>query len=802
MSDSAQQNNPSPDSPGGNGEEIQPFVITMPDDPSSGADWYLWAAVLALIALVAFWPAINGGFLWDDDQYVTHNPALVDASGLKQIWQIPPGTIQYYPLTFTLFWIEHHIWANNALGYRVVNLLLHAGAAIILWRILRRLKIPGAWAAAAIWAVHPLQAESVCWISECKNVLSGVLALGCVFFYLEFAGVYEPSINRRTWNLTADWQAYLLSAGLFILALFAKTAVVFVPVAILLILLWKKRLTMARVLGLVPLLAIGLALGFETSHLETDPTGAIRATGPEWQLTLVQRLLISGRDFWFYIAKLVLPIHQSFIYPRIVPSSSDAIQWLLLAAAAVVLVATLVKISSCGISTAVWCYFLLIFPALGFFDVYPFRYSFVADHFQYLAGIPLIVLAVSFAASILRPLWKSGETAKSSPAVAVLVSILLIVLGATAWIRADVFSDSSQLWEDVLQPDKTPASWLADYNLARNRQGDAKANFDEADRLSQGGDPDSAKEAGDDAMTSLDESDQLLKSAVANSATPDDIRYKAYDLAAQNDVTRLRSPAADSAAILKDASDQIKLAMAYPAAAADPLPLYTLGIVDRNLAQAMQKKAGPTTQTTETTATTRPNTREEQAFIDEFLAARDAFRKAAELAAAGADSPVVAPEAAQVRPRAVLESGDIDWQLAELAHEHSDVRSEALFSRDAAQDYARAVSLDPSNVKLRYQFALALENVHALPEAKEQLMVILRDLDHFNAPAYNEIGRIILEMGPTTMDDFNAAVESFKAALKLNPNLAGAQKNLALAMKMLATSRPATQTTTGPDTQP
>lgn len=246
MSESTQQPDPSPDSIGSSDEEMQPFVITMPDDPASGNDWYLWAAVLALLALVAFWPAINGTFLWDDDQYVTHNHALLDASGLKEIWKIPPGTIQYYPLTFTVFWVEHHIWENNALGYRVVNLLLHAGAAVVLWRILRRLKIPGAWAAAAIWAVHPLQAESVCWISECKNVLSGVLALGSVLFYLEFAGLYDPSSNRRTWNLNADWQTYAISAGLFLLAMLAKTAVVFLPLAILLILWWKGRLTFAH----------------------------------------------------------------------------------------------------------------------------------------------------------------------------------------------------------------------------------------------------------------------------------------------------------------------------------------------------------------------------------------------------------------------------------------------------------------------------------------------------------------------------------------------------------------------------
>ena len=207
---------------------------------------------------------------------------------------------------------------------------------------------PRAWAAAAIWAVHPLQAESVCWISECKNVLSGVLALGSVLFYLEFAEIYDPGSKRRTWNLNADWQTYAISAGLFLLAMLAKTAVVFLPIAILIILWWKGRLTLPRILGTLPMLIIGAALAWETSRLETDPHGAIGTSGPEWQLSAIQRLLISGRDFWFYIGKLLLPMHQSFIYPRIVPSPQEAGQWIFLLAAIVVLIALFVGVAKLG----------------------------------------------------------------------------------------------------------------------------------------------------------------------------------------------------------------------------------------------------------------------------------------------------------------------------------------------------------------------------------------------------------------------------------------------------------------------
>jgi len=808
MSDPAPKPDLSPESNGD--EEIQPFVITMPDDPSSGGDWYLWAAVLALIALVAFWPAINGTFIWDDEQYVTQNRALQSPQGLVEIWKIPPGTIQYYPLTFTALWIEHQIWGNNSLGYRVVNLLLHAGAAIVLWRILRRLKIPGAWAAAAIWAVHPIQAESVCWISECKNVLSGVLALGSVLFYLEFAGIYDPDLKRRTWNLTDDWQPYAISAAMFILAMLAKTAVVFLPLAILAILWWKNRLTFARIAGAVPMLIIGGLLALVTSRLETNPNGAVGAYGPEWQLSFAQRLLISGRDFWFYIGKLLVPIHQSFVYPRIVPGAGDAVQWLLVAAA-VALLAVLVAASSKlgkGPAAAMLWYLLLIFPALGFFNVYPFRFSFVADHFQYLAGIGVIVLVVSILAAILSPLWRVGGSAlqsaaaKSSPVIAIMVAALLVILGAAAWIRADVFSEPAKLWEDVLLPDKNPDSWLAAYNLAHSRQGDAKSEFDQAGDLIEQRDIDAANDMGNDAMAQLNESNRLLQLVMDNSATPPDVLYKAHDLWAQNDILRLRSPDSDANAVLAHARDEAETALASPAATGDPLPYYTLALVDRDRADLLLKNTTPTTRPMKAPATTRPNTPAEQQYTDLYISARDQFRNAQQLAEAAASSTTIAPEAAQVLPLAALESGNIDWKLAGLARQHGDARAENIYSRDAVTDYSNAARLNPRSEEAHFHLAIALENINKLDEAREQLMVILRDINPYNADAYNEIGRVILESRVTDVSEFNAAVESFKEAIKLNPNLVDAQRNLALAMRMWATSRPSTRATTMPATQP
>jgi tetratricopeptide (TPR) repeat protein len=792
-------------------EEGQPFTVTLPDDPASGQDWYLWAAVLALIALVAFWPAISGTFLWDDDQYVTQNHALLDASGLAQIWKIPPGTIQYYPLTFTALWIEHHFWGANALGYRVANLLAHAGAAILLWRILRRLSVPGAWAAAAIWAIHPLQAESVCWISECKNILSGVLALAPTLFYLEWAGVRDPDSNAKIWNLKQDWQLYAIGIGFFLLAMLAKTVVCFLPAALLLILWWKRRISVSSIVGLIPMALIAAPLAWVTSALETSPNGPVGASGPDWQLSFAQRLMIAGQDLWFYAGKLVAPIHQSFIYPRHVPNPADAAEWIgLIAALAVVIILALgIKKFGRGPLVAVLCYIAALFPALGFFNVYPFRFSFVADHFQYLAGIPLIVLGVWIISAIFRPLWKPAaistehRLAGKSATIAVLASAVLLVLGTASWFRATVFADPVSLWQDVLSPGKNPQSWLAGYNLARLRQGEATDSFNDAASYSQARDQDDSTASAKDALALLDESDQLVRAVLDNPATPDDVRYKAYDQSAENDITRMRSPEADSHRLLQHAADQLHHALGFAVAKNDPLPYYTLGIVDVNLAHELQKHSPKKTDLPTTkSATTRPATAQERPLLDLYRQARDHFGRASDLSLAQLNSPRVGPEALRVLPLAALQRGNVDWALASFAHDHNDVDSENQHSHDAVTDFSRAVQYKRANVEARYRLALAQENVGDLVAAKDNLMVILSDLDDHYAPAYNEIGRVILELRPTNMQEYEAAVESFKEALKLDPSLTGAQKNLDLAMKMLATTRPTTRSTTQPASMP
>jgi tetratricopeptide (TPR) repeat protein len=646
-----------------------------------------------------------------------------------------------------------------------------------------------------------------------------VLALASVLFYLEFAGLRDPDSKNRVWNLTEDWQPYVIGLGFFVLAVLAKTTVVFVPLAILVILWWKRKLTAPRILGALPMLVVGIALAAETSHLETNPNGAIRASGPEWQLAVIQRFLISGRDFWFYIGKLLLPINQSFNYPRVVPNPAG-IEWFFFIAAIVVLIglaATTVRLGR-GLFAAVLCYLLLLFPAMGFFNTYPFRFSFVADHFQYLAGIPLVVALVSIAAAILKPLWKSD---RPSAAMTVIAALLLIVLGTASWVRAGIFFDPAGLWKDVLKENKNPNSWQAASNLARIDQGDAALMFDEAADLLRSGDQDSSQKEARAALDLLDKSDQLLNKVVTNPTTPYDVLYGAHNQWAVNDVTRLRSPDTDAAMVLDHATMEMGKSLWFPEAQNDPLPFYTLGLVDWNRALRVQKFEPATTQsdaatpeseptttesastTTESaSATTRPYSSYERRLVELYEQARDSFQKSIELSMKGMNSLTVGPEAAKVLPLSAYQSGNIDWKLAALAHEHSDVNAERAHSVHAAEDYSLAVRLNPTSEDARYRLALALENIGDFPDAKNQLIVILRDLDHYNADAYNEIGRIILASKPTDMADFEAAVASFKAALKQNPNMTEARKNLDLADKMLATTRPAMRSAAQPATEP
>lgn len=414
------------------------------------------ALALLLLTVVAYLPALDNGFVWDDDDYVTANPTLRSADGLRRIWLEPGAVPQYYPLTFTTLWLDYQIGGLNPFGYHLVNVLLHGLAAVLVWLVLRRLAVPGAWLAAAVFAVHPVHVESVAWITERKNVLSGALYLGAMLAYLRYAGVGAPRDAAAA--ASRSWVLYGLSLALFVAGLLAKTVVCTLPAALLLILWWKRGRDVGReVVPLLPFFAIGLALALVTVEVERRFVGA---AGADWQLSIVDRCLIAGRAVWFYLGKLAWPAPLTFFYPRWTIDASAAWQYAFPLAAVAVAATLLALHRRIGVGPLVAFLFFgaTLGPALGFVDVFPMRYSFVADHFQYLASLGPITLAAALAALAARRV--HGNARRATTALGVVVVALLAVLTAR---QSEAYRDLRTLWEDTLA--KNPGAWMAHNNL-------------------------------------------------------------------------------------------------------------------------------------------------------------------------------------------------------------------------------------------------------------------------------------------------------------------------------------------------
>lgn len=254
-------------------------------------------ALLVVATFIAYLPALHGGLLLDDNLHVTA-PALQSLHGLKRIWFDVGATQQYYPLLHTAFWLEHHLWGGAVAGYHLINVLLHAAAAVLLVALVRRLRLPGAWLAGFIFALHPVGVESVAWIAEQKNTLSTVFYLGSALAYLRFDRGRAPG-------------RYALAFGLFVLALLSKTSTATLPAALLVVLWWQRgRLAWkGDVLPLVPWLVVACAAGLVTESVEGRLIGGLGGT---FSLTGLDRCLLAGRIIWFYLAKLAWPADLTF----------------------------------------------------------------------------------------------------------------------------------------------------------------------------------------------------------------------------------------------------------------------------------------------------------------------------------------------------------------------------------------------------------------------------------------------------------------------------------------------------------
>ncbi|HKQ47075.1 MAG TPA: tetratricopeptide repeat protein [Phycisphaerae bacterium] len=407
---------------------------------------------LTTIAIfAAYAPVYRAEFLWDDDEHVT-TPELRSLHGLSRIWFDVGATQQYYPLLHSAFWIEHRMWGDRPLGYHLVNLALHAINAALVMLIVRRLLWDRAarWAdatailTAAVFALHPVHVESVAWISEQKNTLSAAFYLSAALSYLRF-------------DRTRRWGFYAAATAFFLLSLLTKPVTVTLPAAMLGIFWWQRgRMTRRDIVPLLPWFALSIASGLFAAWVEHSVIGA---KGTAFELSAAQRLLLPGRVVAFYLSKLLWPTDLLFVYPRWTVDPTVWWQWLY----PVGLIAGLTALGRLCRRTrsplaGVLFYVGSLFPVLGFFNVYLFLYTFVADHFQYLPSLGVIAVACGALVAVVSRIPRRGlQIAMLSP--------LPIVLGVLTFQQCGPYSDSRTMYETVLQ--KNPDCWMAYNNLGQ-----------------------------------------------------------------------------------------------------------------------------------------------------------------------------------------------------------------------------------------------------------------------------------------------------------------------------------------------
>ena len=422
-----------------------------PLDKSSVVTWWkrdwFFGLILAVVTMLAYQPAWNGGFIWDDDEYVANNELLTAPDGLRRIWFSLDAPSQYFPLVYTTFRIERALWGLHPFGYHWVNLLLHVVNALLVWRLLVRLKVPGARLAGAIFALHPVQVESVAWITELKNVLMGFLFLLALLAWIEF-------LDERT---KRPWRFYLLALILYVLALSAKTTACTLPAALLLILwLQKKPINRERILQIAPFVLLGLGMGLVAIWWERYHQGThVRfvAPGP------VERILIASRAVWFYLGKLIWPSNLTFIYPRwnIAPGKALDYIWLVAGAGLCAVIYFVRRYVGRGVEVAAAFFVATLSPVIGFIMLFTFRYTFVADHYQYLASIGPIALASAGVASL------AGVFKGSRQLILCIALCVIVTLAGLTWRQSAMYGDIETLWRTTLL--RNPDCWMAYNNL-------------------------------------------------------------------------------------------------------------------------------------------------------------------------------------------------------------------------------------------------------------------------------------------------------------------------------------------------
>ena len=420
--------------------------------------------VAALVTLAVFWPVLDNQFLdWDDDVTLVNNPEFRGLGWAHLRWMLTTTLMGHWiPTTWLTFGADYLLWGLNPRGYHLTSLLLHAATAVAVYFVaLRLLRVTvagsegalqwGALAAALVFAIHPLRVESVAWVTERRDVLSGLWFALTILAYLKAAAATGP---RRRWWLAGSVAAYALAAT-------SKAIVMTLPALLILLDVyplgrldparWREWATpKARPVWLEKIPYVVLALGTAGMAIYAQRSLAENLVSQP----LASRIAVALYGLAFYVWKTIAPWPISPLYQ--IPARVDPVAPPMLAAAAAV-----VAISAAlfwlrrrwPAGLAVWLsYALLLAPVSGLTQSGP---QLVAARYSYLACLGFALLAGALVVRLARGAAGGGAGWGRARAGGVVVGVALAGLGALSWHQAQLWRDSETLWSYVVASDPT-----------------------------------------------------------------------------------------------------------------------------------------------------------------------------------------------------------------------------------------------------------------------------------------------------------------------------------------------------------
>jgi len=451
-----------------------PVRETVPPTTEAGRcrDFLLRAAIIVLAGLWIYSPAYHGDWLWDDDQLLTANPVVQSSTlqGLSKLWFNPDGA-DFFPLSYTALWAQWPFFKNTPTGYHVTTIVLHVIGSLLLWALLHRMRVPGAWLSGLIFAIHPVAVESVAWVSETKNTLSlPLFLLSCLCWVVQDEEDEEREDGKRTWF-------YVLSMVFFLLAMLAKTSMVGLPVLLLLHAWWKRgTVTLQDVIRAAPFFLISLVLGIITIQYQHG-----RAIGAEKILVggVASRIATAGMAILFYLAEIVWPVNLLPIYPRWEvdpPKAWQFLAWPVIAAAAAWMWANRGTADRPGwgrnVLFGLGFFLLMVLPVLGFVTISYMRITWVADHFNYLPMVGVIALIGAAATR-----WYERSTASAQPLIIAGGAVALAACALLSFRYANAWASEDALWTHTLKTNHD--AWQAHNRLGAKKfsRGDIEGGY-------------------------------------------------------------------------------------------------------------------------------------------------------------------------------------------------------------------------------------------------------------------------------------------------------------------------------------